>query len=192
MKPLRWMAALVAAMMMLAVACGGDDGDDATSDTATTTVASTTTSTAPATTTTSTTVAPTTTTVSPEEEVLAAYRKAWEQQRLAMDPPDPAHPGLLASHADPALTRILADLAARQRSGLAYRGSVSLDPQIESMGDGTAVVIDCVHEVGVDVELATGRNLNPVDESIQRWNTMILEDGEWKRSDQRSGGPCIP
>ncbi len=190
MRFMRRVAALVAVLAVLAAGCGGDDGDDASSDTTATTTASSTTTAAP--TTTSTTVPLTTTTLAPEEEVLAAYRNAWEQQRLASDPPDPNHPGFLATHAEPARSRLIADLMARAQSGTAFRGTLTLHPRVESMGDGTAVIVDCIHEEGVDVHLESGRMFNPVNESIETWNTMILEDGAWKRSNQRSGEPCVP
>lgn len=175
---------IIAAVFMVAVlGCGGDDSTAGTSTTTDVAVESTTST---STVTTSTTEAPPATTeaepASEEEQILDAYRRAWANVNVVLDPPDPGHPALDELHTGEVRDNwqaYAADLLAR---GRADRGGHQLEPVLESVEGDRAVITDCYRSQGDIVDRATGEVVESYADEAQIRMQMQRVDGIWKQA----------
>jgi hypothetical protein len=186
----RLMGAVIAAVILFGAACNDDKNDGPASGTddsgLSSEVASDTT----------TSTNPTTTTLSADEQVLQAYRAAWAAVEKALDPPNPQHPELLATHTGSALRLVQTQATDLQSQGAVARGAVEVHPKLLSRSDTEATIEDCIVDRGHVFDPATGQrlDLNAPDVYINHGKShMIFEEGQWKReSSEQLSDTCTP
>ena len=133
------------------------------------------------------------TTASPAgAEVLTAYRDFWDAFRQVTDPPAPES-DLLAQHAT---GQELSDLRVRltrlRTDGIVIRGTIDLDPRVESMTNDAATVRDC-HDAShfLKYDAKTGELRDTVDPNRVLWSVaMVQESGVWKVATVTEQGRC--
>lgn len=126
-----------------------------------------------------------------ERAVIEAYEGYFDAEEVFWDPPDPSHPLIEESLADPQLTFIKGLLREHERRGVAFRSDPTIHPEVVEVRSATELVILDCSEPGIDdglYDLASGERL--VDEPPVRAGqrdlrsaVMVFVDGKWKASD---------
>lgn len=122
-----------------------------------------------------------------EAEVVSAYLAFWEAVGAAADPPDPDHPDLEATAADPQLSQLRRILSQYREQGYVRRGEHQRNPVIRAFVDeGRAVVIDDCSELDPEAGLYDAETGELVEGGSEPGDRELLEarleliDGSWK------------
>lgn len=119
-----------------------------------------------------------------ERAVLAALEGFLASTIAANDPPDPAHPGLAAYRAGDLLAGAIDAVERNRELGVAFRhrdqSRYRHEPRIIELSERHAVVLNCVVDDALQVEIQTGR---VIDDSVstKRFRTVLeLIEGQWR------------
>jgi hypothetical protein len=177
-------AAVVTLLLGLAACGGGDDDTDAEASDAAESETTTTEVDEP-----TTTAAPT-----PEEQAIAAYQAAWDAEFVALNPPNPLHPGLTESFTGVAAQTIAGIIVEAKNAGQYYVGSMETHPQIASATSDKVLLRDCTVENSTTYDAATGAVVEagpypPRSREIE----VVNQEGTWRVSVIRTlEEPCTP
>lgn len=122
---------------------------------------------------------------------ISAYEGYFDAEDEFWDPPDPNHPLVEETLADPQLSFIIGLLEEHERRGIAFRSDPTVHPEVVEVRSLTELVILDCSEPGMDdglYDLASGERLadEPPVRARQRdlrSAVMVFEDGKWKASD---------
>lgn len=121
-----------------------------------------------------------------EDAALEAYRGMWDAYVEAISIPDPELPALARFAADDALTVLVDGLEQVERDGLAGRGDVVLDPQVDELSPPdaptSAEVTDCVDTSDTEVYRRDGEPYHDTPGGLRRAEAAVQEVGSstWK------------
>jgi hypothetical protein len=182
-RALVWAAALTLVLGLAACGGGGDDDDaEASGDTpseSSTTEPDGTTTTAPPT---------------PEEQAIAAYEASWDAEFVALNPPNPLHPGLTDVFTGEAAQTIAGIIVETQNAGQYYVGSMETHPTVASATAEEVLLNDCTIENSTTYDATTGAVVEtgpypPRSRQIE----VVNQDGTWRVSVIRTlEDPCTP
>ncbi len=119
--------------------------------------------------------------------VFDAYVAFWTEDVAVLA--DPARPlgTLEALTAEPQRQRTLAFVAAQRAEGLAYRGTVVLDPQVAGTPTDVVVLTDCLDDSGLVAVDADGAAAEGTGGARVAYDAVLTaEDGRWQVSDLRA------
>lgn len=121
-----------------------------------------------------------------EEAALEAYRGMWDAYVEAISIPDPELPALMRFAADDAFTVLVDGLEQVERDGLAGRGDVVLDPQVNELSPPdaptTAEITDCVDTSDTELYRRDGEPYHDTPGGLRRAEATVREvdSSTWK------------
>lgn len=115
--------------------------------------------------------------------VLAGYRAEQAAFRQAFTKADPYSPLLAETMVNPQLQSVRRALLSESHDGMAGKGTAQLHPRLLSIGDGHAVVVDCLYSTEELIYASSGKPVPPItppEHDAVRSTLTEVSPGHWK------------